>query len=86
MSKQAPYLETNFFILHVNDLPNDKMASDLTDEEFMDISEKYGRVLNLNEFQAEWNNEAISEVDTYIRIIDVPIWSKEYTTKRNEVL
>ena len=42
----------------------------LSDEEFMDISEEQGRVYTLKGFESEFNNENISD-QWYIRIIKI---------------
>ena len=48
-------------------------ASNLNDEEFMDLAEEEGRVYTLQGFQEAFNLEEINSAIDVIRIINVPV-------------
>jgi hypothetical protein len=73
-NNKIPYeVETRVYI--VNQQDTTKKVEDLTDEEFMDIAELWGRVYTLQGFQDVFDNDKdeVSRSDDFIRFITQPL-------------
>ena len=64
--------ETRVYVVNQED--SEKEVQNLTDEEFMDIAEQWGRVYTLQGFQETFNNQKdeVSHSEDFIRFINVP--------------
>ena len=57
----------------MSDILGEKLYSELTDEEFMDLAEEEGRVYSLQGFQEAFNSEDVNTAIDVIRFINVTI-------------
>lgn len=63
--------ETRVYVVNQED--SEKAIKDLTDEEFMDIAESWGRVYSLKGFQETFNDQKdeVGHSEDFIRFINV---------------
>lgn len=61
--------ETKVYLINDNNYTGTKHTNALTDEEFMDIAEEQGNVYSLKGFEEAFNNDDVSSVCEYIRIL-----------------
>ena len=64
--------ETRVYVVNQED--SEKEVLNLTDEEFMEIAEQWGRVYSLQGFQETFNSQKdeVSHSEDFIRFINVP--------------
>ena len=64
--------ETRVYVVNQED--SEKEVLNLTDEEFMEIAERWGRVYSLQGFQETFNSQKdeVSHSEDFIRFINVP--------------
>ena len=65
--------ETRVYVINIDELDTDELNKRTTDSEWMDISERQGKVYTLIEFQKAFNDSTVNTATDMIRIIDVDV-------------
>ena len=65
--------ETRVYVINVDSIDEDIKLNQISDEQFMDISERQGIVFTLKGFENAFNNINVSTDTDYIRFIEVEV-------------
>ncbi len=57
------------YAIDLNQVPDDMITSELSDQEFMDEAEAQGNVWSLQGFEKDFNKDNISSANMFIRIV-----------------